>query len=261
MRTRPAHCQVVVDQAVSVSTYSADLKEADGVGPTVSTLTVDRSVCIFLCVTIAKAELSVRERLLAAANELFYAEGIHTVGIDRVLERAGVAKASLYGTFGSKDELVRAYLQERGRNRRERIVGRIARAGGPRDSILGIFELLDETARRASFRGCPFVNACAEGAAGPSTAREVSAEQRRWLRDLFANLAADLGVADPDETGRQLALLYDGAIIVAAMDGDAEAPLRARALAEHLLDAKGNTTDGSKASKRTVGVRRGNRSP
>ena len=54
-----------------------------------------------------------RERLLAAANELFYNEGVHTVGIDRVIEQAGVAKASLYNTFGSKDELVRAYLESR----------------------------------------------------------------------------------------------------------------------------------------------------
>ena len=56
---------------------------------------------------------SARERLLAAADELFYEEGVHTVGIDRVIERAGVAKASLYNTFGSKDELVRAYLTSR----------------------------------------------------------------------------------------------------------------------------------------------------
>ena len=56
---------------------------------------------------------SARERLLAAANELFYDEGVHTVGIDRIIEQAGVAKASLYNTFGSKDELVRAYLQAR----------------------------------------------------------------------------------------------------------------------------------------------------
>src|SRR5882757_8493036 len=66
-------------------------------------------------------ERSARERLLAAANELFYKEGIHTVGIDRVIEKAGVAKASLYTTFGSKDELVRAYLAERFEVRKKRI--------------------------------------------------------------------------------------------------------------------------------------------
>jgi len=76
--------------------------------------------------SIGKLEGSARERLLAAANELFYEEGIHTVGIERVLERAGVAKASLYSTFGSKDELVRAYLRSRAERRQQRVSERIA---------------------------------------------------------------------------------------------------------------------------------------
>ena len=83
----------------------------------------------------SKPESPVRERLLEAANELFYQEGVHTVGIDRVLERAGVAKASLYGTFGSKDELVRAYLERRSMMRRERISQRIAQHDVPRAQI------------------------------------------------------------------------------------------------------------------------------
>src|SRR6202051_4246556 len=107
--------------------------------------------------------LSARERLLAAASELFYAEGIHTVGIDRVIEKAGVAKASLYGTFGSKDELVLAYLQGRADARRRRIEARVARHDAPRDKILSIFDLLAERVREPSFRGCAFVNATAEG--------------------------------------------------------------------------------------------------
>src|SRR5205809_5467419 len=99
---------------------------------------------------------SARERLLAAANELFYNEGVHTVGIDRVIEQAGVAKASLYNTFGSKEALVEAYLD----GRRERITGRITRHlaayDEPRDRILAVFEALHETANNPSYRGCPF---------------------------------------------------------------------------------------------------------
>src|SRR5689334_24384056 len=87
---------------------------------------------------------SARERLLAAANELFYAHGVHTVGIDRIIEHAGVAKASLYSTFGSKEELVRAYLDARGLRRRDRILERIGRQGDPRRKILSVFELLGE---------------------------------------------------------------------------------------------------------------------
>src|ERR1043166_7229359 len=88
----------------------------------------------------AKPEGSARERLLTAATELFYEEGVHTVGIDRVIERAGVAKASLYSTFGSKEELVRAYLAGRAEARRLRITARLARHEHPRDRILTIFD-------------------------------------------------------------------------------------------------------------------------
>src|SRR5579872_2327563 len=83
---------------------------------------------------------SARERLLAAANELFYDEGVHTVGIDRVIERAGVTKASLYNTFGSKDELVRAYLEGRHARIAARITRYLERYSDPRDRLLGVFE-------------------------------------------------------------------------------------------------------------------------
>src|SRR4249920_2175133 len=85
---------------------------------------------------------SVRDRLLSAADELFYAEGVHSVGIDRVLERAGVAKASLYSTFGSKEALVSAYLERRATTRQQRISEHIARFAEPDRRILGVFEVL-----------------------------------------------------------------------------------------------------------------------
>src|SRR3954467_1986168 len=87
---------------------------------------------------------SARDRLLAAADELFYAEGVHTVGIDRIIEHAGVAKASLYSTFGSKDELVRAYLQGRHQARRDRITATLAPLATPREKLLGVFDALAE---------------------------------------------------------------------------------------------------------------------
>jgi AcrR family transcriptional regulator len=124
---------------------------------------------------------SARDRLLAAANELFYLEGIHTVGIDRVIERAGVAKASLYSTFGSKDELVRAYLEGRARSRQERVSKRIASHDSPRDRILGLFDLLGETVAQPTFRGCAFINASAEGPRDETKAHEVCVGSRAWM--------------------------------------------------------------------------------
>src|SRR5580700_3640797 len=150
-----------------------------------------------------KGEASVRERLLGAANDLFYDEGVHTVGIDRVLERAGVAKASLYGTFGSKDELVRAYLERRSMMRRERISQRIAQHQAPREQILAVFDLLAEIAAEPNYRGCAFVNASAEGPGGETSIRKVCATQRAWVRSLFTELARGAGARDAEHTGRR----------------------------------------------------------
>lgn len=183
-----------------------------------------------------KPEGSARERLLAAATELFYAEGVHTVGIDRVIERAGVAKASLYSTFGSKEELVRAYLAQLAEARQRRITERIARHDDPRDRILAIFDQLGERIALPTFRGCAFINASAEGPRGETKVTRACSDSRTWLRDLFISLARDAGAADPTTLGRQLVLLFDGATIVAAMDGDLDAAAVARATAVTLLD-------------------------
>ena len=107
---------------------------------------------------------SPRERLLDAAGELFYAEGVQSVGIDRVIERAGVAKASLYSRFCSKEELVRAYLDER----QDRIVGRLRAAvdavdpGDPVARILAVFDAQAELFLAPDFHGCAFAAAAAE---------------------------------------------------------------------------------------------------
>src|SRR4029453_517880 len=102
---------------------------------------------------------SARERLLAAADELFYAEGVHTVGIDRVIERAGVAKATLYSAFGSKDGLIRAYPERRGKTMATRPTRQLARYDTPRERMLGVFESLARSFSLPGFRGCPFQNA------------------------------------------------------------------------------------------------------
>ncbi len=134
-----------------------------------------------------------RDRLLAAANELFYEEGIHGVGIERVLERAQVAKASLYSTFGSKDDLVRAYLEARDQRRRKRIGAALEKHASPRARILAVYDVLGEVVRESNYRGCAFVNASAEGMRPESKAKRVCDDSRAWLRALFTSLARELG--------------------------------------------------------------------
>jgi AcrR family transcriptional regulator len=182
------------------------------------------------------ARPTARDRLLAAADELFYDEGVHTVGIDKVIEKAGVAKATLYSAFGSKDELIRAYLAARHATSRERLTRRLAGYDNPRDRLLGVFDFLADRIATPGFHGCAFVNASAESGAG-SAAEEASTEYRTWLRDLVTGLAQDAGARDPGGLARQLLLLYDGANNSARMDHDPSAAASARAAAVALLDA------------------------
>jgi AcrR family transcriptional regulator len=180
---------------------------------------------------------SARERLLAAADELFYSEGVHVVGIDRIVERAGVAKASLYSTFGSKDELVRAYLEEHFQDRQRRVARIRAAHETPRGAIEGVFAELDGALAGSAFRGCRFIMATAE--ARPGDASEAVAEEYRvWLRTVFSDLAEAAGASDSRGLGRQLALLYDGAAVAARMDQDRKGAASAmRSAVVALLDA------------------------
>ena len=126
----------------------------------------------------SRARPSARERLLAAANELFYNEGVHTVGIDRVIEQAGVAKASLYNTFGSKDELVRAYLETRHASVTQRITQAVERYDTPRERLLAVFEGQGELFAQPDYRGCAFARASAESHPGDLVEQAAEAYRR-----------------------------------------------------------------------------------
>ncbi|MDG4825794.1 TetR/AcrR family transcriptional regulator [Asanoa sp. WMMD1127] len=180
-----------------------------------------------------------RERLLAAADELFYREGVHVVGIDRVIEHAGVAKATLYNTYGSKDELIRAYLQGRHRAIEKRVTEGLAAYPSAREKILGVFDVQGARFAEPDFRGCPFVSATAETAATGTAAVAAADDYRAWVRGLFTDLAAQAGAADPDALGYQLRMIYDGVAISTRMDRDPAAAVRSgRALAATLLDTE-----------------------
>jgi len=182
------------------------------------------------------AKPSARERLLAAANELFYAEGVQSVGIDRVIEHAGVAKGSLYNTFGGKEQLVRAYLDTRHAGTADRITRAIAERDTPREQMLAVFESQGRQFDRPDFRGCAFIRTGAE--AGPGGLVQEAADAfRGWMRELFTRLAAEAGAADPGALGHQLQLLYDGAGISALMDHDSTVAATSRAAATALIAA------------------------
>jgi AcrR family transcriptional regulator len=178
-----------------------------------------------------------RERLLAAANELFYAEGVQSVGIDRVIERAGVAKASLYNLYGSKEELVAAYLASRHAATAERLTAEMSKVEDPRQKILAIFDAQAKVFKSSDFNGCAFAAASTEAPAG-GLVEQATENFRSWVRSLFVTLASDAGALDPVTLGRQLHLLYDGAGLAARMDHrDRSISTATREAAVTLLDA------------------------
>jgi AcrR family transcriptional regulator len=187
--------------------------------------------------TSTAERVSARERLLAAASDLFYDEGVHTVGVDRIVERAGVAKATLYTLFGSKDGLVRAYLKARHDQTRERMTRELmARFETPRERLLGVFEVQGLSFTEPGFRGCAFVSANAESSPGISI-EEVTEDYRNWVRSLFLDLAKEAGATDAEHLAQQLVLLYDGAGTSAWMDHDASVAEAASTVASALIDS------------------------
>jgi AcrR family transcriptional regulator len=180
---------------------------------------------------------SARERLLAAANELFYAEGVQTVGIDRIIDRAGVARGSLYNVFGSKEELVAAYLAARHDGTTARLTNAIERFDDPRQKIMAVFDAQAQLFEQPDFNGCAFIAASTE--ARPGGLVENAADRfRAWIRAMFTDLAKQAGAPDPAGLGRQLHLLYDGAGLAARMDrSDPGIARTTRDAARALLDA------------------------
>jgi AcrR family transcriptional regulator len=157
---------------------------------------------------------SARERLLAASDELFYRDGVHSTGIEAVIEKAGVAKGSLYYIFGGKDELVAAYLRGRHEAWRQRVEAAQAGADDPDEKILAVFDAIADYVSLPEFRGCPFDNAAAE-VPGGECQKQANKEYRDWLRRYFLELAEATGVADPQALADALIVLYNGALATA----------------------------------------------
>lgn len=180
-----------------------------------------------------------QEQLLDAAAQLFYAQGVHAVGIDAVVERAGVNKMSLYRQFASKDDLVVAYLERTNVAHWERFDKSLAKhPGNPVRQIKQYFEDLARRASRPDYRGCPFVNVSCEFPDRSHPARQVVARNKAMLLSRLTDLAHAAGARDPAALGSALALLVEG-IYTASQTFDPPSPLLAAApaLAAQLVDA------------------------
>lgn len=180
-------------------------------------------------------KLSARDRILAAANDLFYREGIRAIGIDTVIERAGVAKMSLYRAFPSKDDLVAAFLEMRDRmywDWWDKVLARYP--DDPLKQLRGVFEAVGRRTSDPQYRGCPFVNTSVEFPDPRHPARDVLARHFAELRRRLTLLAEGIGLADPAPLVDQLMVLLEGAYSICATMG-AAAPSASVAQAADIL--------------------------
>jgi AcrR family transcriptional regulator len=181
---------------------------------------------------------NVGDRLLATASKLFYREGVRAVGIQRVIDEAGVAKASLYAHFDSKDELVAACLDKRISEARSRVEECLERSAlDARRKLLMLFDLQVDWICDPGFRGCPLQSVSTEITDPDHPAKRVMTGHRQWLHDLISTLAHDAGLQPLQEIAGALIVLYDGASAAALVDGNAQVAVHARWAAERLIDA------------------------
>lgn len=178
-----------------------------------------------------------RERILDTAYELFSHRGVHDVGIDELIERAGVAKATLYRHFRSKDDLVLAFLEQREQLWTYGWVEAEARRRGetPEEQLLAIFDLFDEWFHRDDFEGCSFINVLLEIGNLDHPIGRASADYLVNIRSVVRTLAQDAGLRDPDAFALSWHILMKGSIVQAA-EGDREAAGRAQALGRLLIE-------------------------
>jgi AcrR family transcriptional regulator len=159
------------------------------------------------------AKVPMRERIVAAAAELFYAQGLRAVSAEKIIDQVGITKVTFYRHFPTKDDLIVAYLERRAKWERDAIAQARQAAG----DVPGVFRIVAEAigaeSCRPGFRGCPFINAAAEYADPEHPVRRVVDAHRRWFRQTIAELLDELNVPDSARVADQLVMLRDGAMV------------------------------------------------
>jgi len=177
-----------------------------------------------------------RQRLLETASELFYREGIRAIGVDTIVERSGVGKATLYRHFPTKDDLIAAYVAKEDRAHQLWFEEIIASERSPKEQLLAWFAACDERIKEPGFRGCPFLNAMAEIAETEHPAYQHAVQHERALRGRLAQISRQAGARDPEQLADQLLLVVNGALASASLFGEASPAHQLKTIAAHLID-------------------------
>ncbi|WP_051450156.1 TetR/AcrR family transcriptional regulator [Actinospica robiniae] len=160
----------------------------------------------------ASSGSATRARILAAASELFYAQGIRATSADRIIEQVGITKVTFYRHFRTKSDLVVAYLKEQAAAERA-WMDATHQEGDPVTSLRTLADDIGTASCRPGFRGCAFINAAAEFADPDDPVRIAVEDHRRWMLDRFADIAAQADAQDPETTARELMIVRDGAMV------------------------------------------------
>ncbi|GAB2475406.1 TetR/AcrR family transcriptional regulator [Promicromonospora xylanilytica] len=161
---------------------------------------------------------STRDRILDAATELFYAQGIRAISADKIIERAGITKVTFYRHFRTKDALVVAYLERQAASERSALDGLRSSAADDAEALRLFVAAVGAESCKPGFRGCAFINAAAEYAEPDGPVRKTVAEHRAWYRSMFAELLGGMGVTNTAQAADELMMLRDGAMVSGYLD-------------------------------------------
>ncbi|WP_327358345.1 TetR/AcrR family transcriptional regulator [Streptomyces sp. NBC_01304] len=181
---------------------------------------------------------SARERLLTAADDLFYAQGLDATGVDAIIEAADVARMTFYKHFRGKDALIVAYLEQRDIRWRRLLAETLTAAGpDPLARIRSVFEALATCHTEPGFRGCSFANATAQLAHREHPARAIVTGHKAALRTELAQLVDQAGFLSAEELVDTLLILYEGASTTQALGTVEDSIAKARTAVDRLLDS------------------------
>jgi AcrR family transcriptional regulator len=202
-----------------------------------------------------------RDHLVAVAQKMFCDAGFHAVGVDAILQDAGVARMTLYKNFGSKEELILATLKREDIMFRQWLVSSVeARSQQPEDRILAIFPALEERFGAEGYQACAFIRASIEYPAPDHPIHRAARAQREMIRSYLRGLASGVEGADPITLSEQLYLLIEGVLTASQLHGETWPAQCARKAAEELLSAcSARAREASKQTKRVRGKKVGRR--
>jgi AcrR family transcriptional regulator len=160
-----------------------------------------------------------RERLLETASGIFYRDGIHSVGVDRIISEAGITRATFYRHFPGKEDLVLAYLTREDETLRSLFTAGAAQASDPEDMLELLIQAIAADITHNHTRGCPFINASAEYPDATSPVRQTVQAHRAWFHGQLESALLAAGRTDAAEKARALNLLRDAALVGGYLDG------------------------------------------